>query len=95
MTLHLACDYDETLASGGQVTPPAREALLHIISKKLGADRDVDRSALAEVVATCLEAFFPDFMDQSRLRFSIGEVALRPFYESYGRYSVYLNVKPK
>jgi DUF1680 family protein len=33
--------------------------------------------------------------DPGTLRFNIGEVALKPFYESYGRYSVYLNVAPK
>jgi len=27
------------------------------------------------------------------LRFSIGDVTFRPFYETYGRYSVYLDVK--
>ncbi|HMF89675.1 MAG TPA: HAD family hydrolase [Candidatus Angelobacter sp.] len=30
MTFHLACDYDETLASGGQVGAPAREALARL-----------------------------------------------------------------
>ncbi len=32
--------------------------------------------------------------DSKALRFQIGDVAFRPFYESYGRYSVYLDVKP-
>jgi len=30
VTLHLACDYDETLASGGHVAAPAREALARL-----------------------------------------------------------------
>ncbi|HKF22541.1 MAG TPA: HAD family hydrolase [Candidatus Angelobacter sp.] len=32
MIFHLACDYDETLASGGQVQPPARDALARLRS---------------------------------------------------------------
>lgn len=32
MIFHLACDYDETLASGGQVGAPAREALARLKS---------------------------------------------------------------
>src|SRR5690606_26678871 len=30
--------------------------------------------------------------DPSRLRFSIGDVLFKPFYETYGRHSVYLDV---
>jgi hypothetical protein len=33
--------------------------------------------------------------DPSTLRFTAGEVKFRPFYEMYGRYSVYLDVKQK
>jgi DUF1680 family protein len=33
--------------------------------------------------------------DPATLRFSIGEVALKPFYETYGRHSVYLHVTLK
>jgi hypothetical protein len=33
--------------------------------------------------------------DPAALRFTIDGVAFRPFYESYGRYSVYLNVALK
>ena len=33
--------------------------------------------------------------DPATLRFSIGDVALRPFYETYSRYSVYLDVTLK
>jgi DUF1680 family protein len=32
--------------------------------------------------------------DPSTLRFKLGELMLRPFFESYGRYSVYFDVKP-
>lgn len=32
MIFHLACDYDETLASGGQVASPARDALVRLRS---------------------------------------------------------------
>jgi DUF1680 family protein len=31
--------------------------------------------------------------DPGALRFKVGDAALRPFYESYGRYSVYFDVK--
>lgn len=33
--------------------------------------------------------------DPATLRFNIGDVAFRPFYEMYGRYSVYLDVEMK
>ena len=33
--------------------------------------------------------------DPTTLRFAIGDVAFRPFYETYGRYSVYLDVTLK
>jgi DUF1680 family protein len=33
--------------------------------------------------------------DPSTLRFTIGEVVLKPFYETYGRHSVYLHVTQK
>jgi DUF1680 family protein len=33
--------------------------------------------------------------DPKTLKFSVGDLTFRPFYESYGRYSVYLDVKPK
>jgi DUF1680 family protein len=33
--------------------------------------------------------------DPATLRFKIGDVTLKPFYESYGRYSVYFDVKPE
>jgi len=33
--------------------------------------------------------------DPGTLRFSIGGVAFKPFYETYGRHSVYLNVSLK
>ena len=33
--------------------------------------------------------------DPTTLRFTIGDVAFRPFYETYGRYSVYLDVRWK
>ena len=33
--------------------------------------------------------------DPATLRFSIDGVPFKPFYESYGRYSVYLNVSLK
>ncbi len=33
--------------------------------------------------------------DPSTLQFNVGELTFRPFYESYGRYSVYLDVKLK
>jgi len=33
--------------------------------------------------------------DPATLRFKIGDIALKPFYESYARYSVYLQVKSK
>ena len=33
------------------------------------------------------------FGDAGTLQFSVGELTFRPFYESYGRYSVYLDVK--
>jgi DUF1680 family protein len=33
--------------------------------------------------------------DPATLRFSVGEVNLRPFYEMYGRYSVYFDVTLK
>ena len=33
--------------------------------------------------------------DSSALQFNVGELTFRPFYESYGRYSVYLDVKLK
>ena len=33
--------------------------------------------------------------DPATLRFSVGGVPFKPFFESYGRYSVYLNVTLK
>jgi len=33
--------------------------------------------------------------DPSTLRFSLDGVVFKPFYETYGRYSVYLNVTLK
>jgi hypothetical protein len=33
--------------------------------------------------------------DPGTLRFSVGGIAFKPFYETYGRYSVYLNVTLK
>ncbi len=33
--------------------------------------------------------------DPATLRFKIGDVTLKPFYELYGRYSVYFDVKPQ
>jgi hypothetical protein len=33
--------------------------------------------------------------DPATLRFTIGDAVLKPFFESYGRYSVYLNVARK
>jgi uncharacterized protein len=33
--------------------------------------------------------------DPAKLQFKIGDVTLKPFYESYGRYSVYFDVKPQ
>jgi len=33
--------------------------------------------------------------DSGALRFSVGGIAFKPFYETYGRYSVYLNVTLK
>lgn len=33
--------------------------------------------------------------DPGTLRFSAGDVAFKPFYETYGRYSVYPNVTLK
>ena len=33
--------------------------------------------------------------DPATLRFTIGDLTLKPFYESYGRYSVYFDVKPE
>jgi len=33
--------------------------------------------------------------DPNKLRFQIGDLKLKPFFETYGRYSVYLDVKPE
>lgn len=33
--------------------------------------------------------------DPAALRFTLGDLKLKPFYESYGRYSVYFDVKPE
>jgi hypothetical protein len=33
--------------------------------------------------------------DPATLRFKLGDLTLKPFYESYGRYSVYFDVKPE
>ena len=33
--------------------------------------------------------------DPATLRFAIGDVVLKPFYETYGRHSVYLHVTLK
>jgi len=33
--------------------------------------------------------------DPSTLRFKLGDLTLKPFYESYGRYSVYFDVSPE
>ncbi len=33
--------------------------------------------------------------DPKQLQFNIGDVVFKPFYETYGRHSVYLDVKLK
>jgi DUF1680 family protein len=35
------------------------------------------------------------FGDPATLHFKLGDLTLKPFYESYGRYSVYFDVKPE
>jgi hypothetical protein len=45
----------------------------------------LDRSDLGKSIAG----------DPATLRFNLGNVAFRPFYEMYGRYSVYLDVELK
>ena len=61
----------------------------------LAAEETEPRSDWRSVVLDAADIGRSITGDPKTLRFKIGDVAFRPFYEMYGRYSVYLNVTLK
>jgi len=61
----------------------------------LAAEESEPRSDWRPVVLDATDIGKSITADPKTLRFGIGGVAFRPFYEMYGRYSVYLDVKMK
>jgi hypothetical protein len=61
----------------------------------LAAEESESRSTWREIGLDAAQPGKSINGDPSTLRFKIGDVALKPFYESYDRHSVYFDVKPK